>query len=707
MKLTKKILIGIIAVSVLVSCYTALNRYRAEKRNNHVEIAIDMTEFQDLAGEMGMKFEELTERLKISGVTSIGVQEATLKDLKERGYIAYMPLGDFMMSTYSTGAVLPITKEIQAKYSKGIENRIKSKGLNNRAFNYSMIIITPHKEVYNFLRKSLGDRVKIDTLEAGNEYAIITKQKSKSMEEAGLGFFERDLEYAKSLKFMNVIPRIQNYQGITKKQIDEKIAQIKKIDAKTVVFAGENVLGYNGEEETHKEIIHYAAQRFKNENLVTAIIEKPADEDVNKGQRGIKIFSRESDYASSKVFSIEYDKQKRLSPKDYIDQWARAIGERNARIIYVKPIWNPDKEPIQVLKDTSGAVSQLSKRIQTMGLYRKTVVGLNDVRPSYFERLIIIIGIISASLLLLLSFFNMNEYITYGLLLLGSLGTAAVLYSTVLFNLIGDLGLKMAALLCAIVFPSLGIWYLISQYKEYSEDNEKPKLSKIILRSTTVLVIAAIIAGVGGIMIASLLAESKYMLKLDIFRGVKVAFVTPMIIFLLLYIKHIGLYSDKDGNPISISLQLKKVFNTSVTVKFALAGLIVLTAVAILIMRSGNAPAAMASGIELKFRALLENIFIARPRSKELIAFPMLMFLIYSYVSRNKTLAFLSLFAGVIGLADIVNSFCHIRMSLIMAVLSTGYSVVFGIILGAVLVAIWSFIDNRYFKSAGIRGELQ
>jgi len=706
MRMTKKILIGIIAISFLVSCYTALNRYRAEKKNNHVEIAIDMTEFQDLAGEMGMKFEDLTERLKYSGATSVGVQEATLKDLKERGYIAYMPLGDFMMGSYSTGTVMPLTSELQTAYRKNIENRINSKGFNNREYNYSMIIITPYKDVFEFVKGSLSERIKIETLEASNQYAIITKQKPKSMEETGLGFFERDLDYAKTLRFVNVIPRIQNFQGITQKQIDEKISQVKKFGARTVIFAGESVLGYNAEEETHKEIIHYAAQKFKANGLVVAIIEKPADDDVNKGQQGIKIFSRESEYSSSKVFSVEYVQQKKLKPKDFLDQWSRAIAERNARIIYVKPFWNTEKESGQVLKDTSEAVSQLSKRVTVMGLHRKTVVGLNDIKPSYFERLVIIIGIIAGTLLLLLAFFNMSEYIIYGLLLIGSFGTAAVLYSTALFNIFGDLGIKMAALLCAIIFPSLAAWYLISCNKKYSDTEEKPKLGRIIIKSVVALIIAAIIAGVGGIMIAALLAESKYMLKLDIFRGVKIAFVSPMIIFLLLYIKHIGLYSDKDGNPISISLQLKKIFNTSVTIKYVVVGLIVLTAVAILLMRSGNAPAAMSSDIELKFRAILENIFIARPRSKELIAFPLLMLLIYSYVSQNKSLVFISLFAGVVGLSDIVNSFSHIRMSLSMAVLSTGYSVLFGIILGVVLIVVWSIIDNKYFKNANIRGEL-
>ncbi|MGE5328159.1 MAG: DUF5693 family protein [Deltaproteobacteria bacterium] len=706
MQLTKKILIGIIAVSLLVSCYTAFNRYKAEERNNHIEIAIDMTEFQDLAGEMGMSFEDVTQRLKYSGATSIGVQETTLKDLKERGYIAYMSLGDFMMGSYSTGTVMPLTSELQARYRKDIEKRINSKGINNRIFNYNMIIITPYKDVFDFLQSSFSDRIKIETIREGNQYAIITSQKLKNMEESGLGFFDRDLEYAKTLGFINVIPRIQNFQGITRKQIDKKILQVKKINAKTVIFAGESVLGYNADEEEYKELINYAAQEFKKNGLIAAIIEKPADDDINKGQRGIKIFSRESEYASSKVFSVEYDKQKRLKPKDYLDQWSRAIAERNVRIIYVKPIWNPEKEPIQVLKDTSEAVSQISKRVTAMGLHRKAVVGLNDIEPSCFERLVIIIGIIAGSLLLLLAFFNMSEYITYGLLVIGSLGTAALLYSTVLFNIFGDLGIKMAALLCAIVFPSLASWHLISYYKNYFSMEEKPGIGKIIMKNILVLIKAAIIAAAGGIMIAALLAESKYMLKLDIFRGVKIAFVSPMIIFLLLYIKYIGLYSDKDGNPISISLQLKKIFNTSVTIKYAVAGLIVLTAVAVLLMRSGNAPATMSSDIELRFRAILENIFIARPRSKELISFPLLMLLIYSYVNRNKTLAFLSLFAGVVGLADIVNSFSHIRMSLLMAVLSTSYSVFFGIMFGAVLIIILNVINNRYFKNTGIRGEI-
>jgi len=700
--MTKKILIGIIAISFLISCYTVLHRYRAEERNSHVEIAIDMTEFQDLSGELGIKFEEITKELKYSGATSIGVQEATLKDLKDRGYIAYMSLGDFMMGSYTMGTVIPGSNELQAKYREEIANRINSKGLNNRAFNYSMIILTPYKDVSDFLRNSLSERMKIEpTIQLGNQYVIITKQKLKNMEETGLGFFEKDLEYAKKLGFMNVIPRMQNFQGITQKQIDKKIAQIKKIGASTVIFAGENVLGYNADEENHKDIIHYAAQKFKQSGLVAAIIEKPADEDVDKGQRGIRIFSSESEYTSSKVFSVEYDKQKRLKPKDILDQWARAIAERNARIIYVKPFWNTDKESIQVLKDTSDTVSQLSKRINAMGLIRKTVVGLNDVKPSYFERLIIIIGIIAGLLLLLLAFFDINEYIISGLLIVGSFGTAAVLYSTVLFNIFGDLGIKAAALVCAIVFPSLGVWYLIAQYKKYSEIEENPKLNVIIRRSAVMLVAAAIIAGVGGTMIAGLLAESKYMLKLDIFRGVKIAFVSPMILFLLLYIKHIGIYSDKDEKPLGISLQLKKIFNTSVTIKYALAGLVVLSMVGILLLRSGNAPAAMASALELRFRAILENIFVARPRSKELIAFPLLMFLTYAYVNKNKTLAFLSLFAGVVGLADIVNSFSHIRMSVLMAILSTSYSVVFGIIIGIILLLLWGIIDNKYFKNRG------
>lgn len=702
--MVKRLLILTIGISILVSGFVLYGRYRAEKRVSNVEIAIDMNDFQDLAGEMGIDFGNLAQQLKNRGATSIAVQEVTLLDLKNRGHIAYMPLSDLLMGYYTTGTRVPVAQEIITRLGDKIDKR--------EASNYS-IVITKDRNMYDFLYIALSKRTNgnVDRIEIDDSYAIIIKKKLRNLSTMGLGFLDRDLQFAKDLDFLNLIPRIQNYQEIDEQAINDKIEQVKnpRFKVSTVIFAGETVLGYNPAEEDNPVMLKYAAKSFYNNGLVAAIIEKPAEEDINKVQRGIKTFSKASMYTSTKVYSSEMDKQKIYDPNDIVEQWARAISERNVRIIYVRPILDPDKDAVQNLQDNMDAIGDISQRIKQMGLKRDMVKGLGNIYPESHERLIMFVGIGAAFLMILLTFIDIKNYIIYGLLGLGAVavaGTAGinVIYGKDIFlnlmnSTIGDLAIKATALTSAVVFPSLASLYLINVYSKISKEAADQPISKIIMKSIITILAAAGISLLGGILIASLLAESKYMLKLDIFRGVKAAFILPLLVYAVLYIKKLGIYSDKDENPLSMSLQLKKLFNTSVTVKYAFAGALVLVALAILILRSGNAPSSLSLGVERDFRAFLESTLVARPRSKELIAFPILMLLAFSALRRYKALSFLIIFTGVIGLIDIVNSFSHIRMSLQMAVLSTIYSLTFGIAVGTILILLWNVVEKRFLKT--------
>lgn len=695
--MTKKILMIIIGISVLVCGYILLNRYKVEERNSYVEIAVDMTDFQDLAGEIGTDFSEVAQNLKNVGATSIAVHEVTLEELKKRGYIAFMPLGDLMMETYSQGAVTPIVSDIVSSY-KGKEN-------SKEIYNYS-VVITQNKDIFDFLNRSLGKRTIITSIPPrDNNYAIIIRQKVKNLAALGLGFYEEDLKYAKSLGFLNLIPRMQTYPGIDEEEIKYKIDQVKRFEVSTIVFAGETVLGYDADEQSKQEVLKEAAKQFQERGLIAAIIEKPAEENINKVQRGISVFSKESQYTSTKVFSVDMDKKKNYDPMYIVDQWSRAIAERNTRVVYVRPILNPDNQAQENLSDNLEAISAISQRIKAMGLQRNIVKGLGKTYPQSLLRLIIFAGIISGALLILLSFVNINSYFVYGVLGLGIGGSASIFINDMIYNTIGDLTVKAAALAGAIIFPSLASSYLINVYSKYSRMEHKPGLPVITTKSVLAVITSVGIALIGGLMVASLLAESKYLLKIDIFRGVKLAFVLPMVIFIALYIKKIGVYSDKDDKPISVSLQLKKLLNTSVTVKYVLAGGIVLAALVVLLLRSGNAPAGMSSELERSFRTFLETVLIARPRSKELLAFPILMLLVYASMKRYKTLSFFIMFAGVVGLADIVNTFSHLRMSLELALRSTVYSLSFGLSAGIILIVLWNLAEERYFKNLNARRE--
>ncbi len=700
-----KILIIIIAISVLFSGLVLYDRHKAESRMNNIEIAIDMTDFQNLAGEAGMSFDTLAGQLINHGATSIAVHEATLDGLKDQGRIAYMSLSNLLADYYSTGTRIPVAEELVSRYGEIIEKR--------EAGNYS-IIITRDRFLADFLYSALYKRTggNIERIDKDDSYAVVVKQRLRNLNAVGLGFLERDLAYAKRQGFVNLIPRMQNYQGIDEKNIDSKIAQVKRPEygVSTVVFAGDTVLGYDAAHEEDPHILKYAAKRFHENGLITAILEKPAEEDINKVQRGIRTFSRTSLFSSTKVYSIEFmDSRKTLDPRDVVEQWSRAIAERNVRIIYVRPILNPYKGPVENLNDTLEAVDSIAERVKQMGFERYTVKGLGIIYPSPHERFIIFIGILAGGILLLMSLVPLKNYLVYsalGVSVLGSIGLLVLdIYYDIFNTVIGDLIVKSAALSAAIIFSSLAAAYLIAVYKKYSRQEEKIVLSKVILKSILTLIVAAGIALVGGLFVASLLAESKYILKLDIFRGVKLAFISPLIIFIVLYIKNIGIYIDKDDNPINLTLQLKKLLNTSVTVKYVLAGAVIFVGLMVLIMRSGNAPAGFSLEIERELRAFLETVFIARPRSKELLAFPILMLLVYASIRRYKIISFFIMIAGIIGLADIVNTFSHIRMSLEMAALSTVYSLTFGILSGTVLIIFLNFVEPRIMKFLDARRE--
>ena len=157
----KKVLMLIILASVIVSGVVLGERYNAEKRIKNVEIAVDMSDFQNLAGEAGISFEEIAKELISNKVTSIAVQESTLSNLSDKGLILYMPLGDLISGTYSKGAETAIVAQIIAAY-QGKENT-------GEIYNSSVIITqSKYKDVYEFIYKALKGRVKVRQFKKDN-----------------------------------------------------------------------------------------------------------------------------------------------------------------------------------------------------------------------------------------------------------------------------------------------------------------------------------------------------------------------------------------------------------------------------------------------------------------------------------------------------------------------------------------------------------
>lgn len=695
MKKFRTILLVLIGVSFLVSGFQITRRIVKEQRNKNVEIVADLEDFKNLAIEMNMPIEEMSKKLIGAGTTSIAISEETLTDMANDGRILMYP----------AVSLKHIDVNFNNEYrnlASGIREYIEQ---NNLEYSTNTIVLTDSKEEYDFLINSFKNRFRGITTEFNVEdkFGILIGRKQDKVKSVGLGLIDEDFEYAKSLGFNNIIPRIENHEGITTDEVDELYEQLKKYKVRTIVFAGVTVYGQSSQDE-NEEMLKYIGDKFSKEGaeIITAIIEKPVETDLETVQRGIKTLSKASKYINTKVYSIDASGLSRITASNMVEQWGRAISQRNVRVLYVRPLSLASKTPSENFEDTVGAIREIKARVNYMGMKVDSAKGLGNIKQNNFIQCFMAIGIVSAGFLLLILLFDLTKFskAVYGFFILGVLATIGVYCISPVYAVLGGIANKGFSFMSSIIFPSISGLYLIYVYNKESKVKER-KVGNIIVKSIAMLLGSVLIAGVGGVFIGALLSGSEYVLKLDVFRGVKLSFILPLFVFAFAYVVKCGIYTDEEGKPLNIWEQAKKLLDSSITVKYALAGAILIVGLLVVVMRSGNTLVSSASGIELAIRNFLEKYLVARPRTKELIAFPVLMFIVYLARYRAKELGLLVMLIGMIGIENVVNSFCHIRMPVMVTLLSSIYSLIFAVVIGSIGIVVIEKIINLVKKQKG------
>ena len=695
MKKFRNILLVIIGVSFIVSGIQITRRVMKEQRNKNVEIVADLTDFENLAIEMNVPIEEVAKKLVGAGTTSIAISEETLNDMNNDGRILMYPAVNL--------------KHIDVNFNneyRGVATQIKNYiEENNLEYSANTIVLTDDKSEYDFLTNSFKSRFSGITKEFNveNKFGILIGRKQDKIKNVGLGLIDDDFEYAKTLGFNNIIPRIENHEGITTEEVDKLYEQLKKYKVRTIVFAGVTVYGQNYQDEKG-EMLKYIGDKFSKEGaeIITAIIEKPVETDLETVQRGIKTLSKASNYINTKVYSIDASQLTRITASNMVEQWGRAISQRNVRVLYVRPLSVASKTANENFENTISAIREIKTRVRHMGMKVDSAKGLGNIVQNNFMQGLMGIGIVASGFLLLILLFDLSKFpkAIYSLFILSILGTGFIYCISPIYNALGGIANKGFSFMASIIFPSLSGLYLISVYNKESKIENK-NLKEIVCKSIVVLLISVLIAGVGGVFIGSLLSGSEYVLKLYVFRGVKLSFILPILIFGFAYVIKCGIYSDENGKPLSILEQTKKLMDSSITVKYAVAGVVLVLGLLIVVMRSGNTLITSASSIEIAFRNFLEKYLVARPRTKELIAFPVLMFIVYSARYRIKEIGLLVMLVGMIGIENVVNSFCHIRMPVMVTTLSSIYSLIFAVIIGSIGIVIIEKIINLAKKQKG------
>ena len=92
-----------------------------------------------------------------------------------------------------------------------------------------------------------------------------------------------------------------------------------------------------------------------------------------------------------------------------------------------------------------------------------------------------------------------------------------------------------------------------------------------------------------------------------------------------------------------------------------------------------------------------------RPRTKEmLIGWPMLLLFIWSPRRGPRFLPMVFGLGMSIGLVSVVNTFLHIRTPFLISLLRTGWGVLFGLLIGTVLVLLAELVYRAVRKVCGV-----
>jgi hypothetical protein len=177
---------------------------------------------------------------------------------------------------------------------------------------------------------------------------------------------------------------------------------------------------------------------------------------------------------------------------------------------------------------------------------------------------------------------------------------------------------------------------------------------------------------------AAMHSSSGYLLAINNFRGVKLSQFAPIVF--AIYIVFSRFYGGSGLRGVWNELVSGKKLVLIAAIAFLIA------AVALFIIRTGDGLIAVGT-LEQRFRNLLEDLLIARPRTKEFfISWPCLAIALALVVRGLRHYAWPFAILAAPGLSSIVNTFCHSRAPIWLSLTRSVLGVIIGMAIGLIIL---------------------
>ncbi len=664
-----KILIAVIILGLIASLAIDVQRYQVEQANKSIELIMDYEDLVALAEKEGLPTEKVLAQAKEAGITSLAVYETTFKKLNVNGKAAAVN-GSVLLTNYQNGAISdPGWRQlIESGQIKG--TNVYVTGHNQQTF----------QEVHEDLVRRLGqDRVRELTI--SGQRVLEVKANYEEFEKMDLGMPTDEMQAVNDAGFY-VVARPTNYRQCTKDDIDAFFDRLDGYQVSAIVASGSQTLGAPDESQ-------YMAQQMRQRGLTLGMIEGVTQLKFFP-QDGMLDIAKANDYQSARLYSIPKDEQKKMKVNEAIDRWGTTDDERNIRFNLLKTFEKPAPD-MTLLETNMSYVAGVKNKLEAQGF----TMGRAGVFASFYPeaplRSLVMLGV-AAGIVLYLSLVipAMKSKQAYILL--------AVLALVMMVPVLMGHGNKIrvaAALAAANVFPAISVLWILDKIRQRIPQ-QGTGLLRMIGTGVAALFVCGMISYVGAAYLSASLADTEYLLEVNIFRGIKLTFILPIILVAIGFLQRFDVFDGKMDDTEGFLEQFKRILDVPVKVKTLLGLFLVLVAAVVFVARSGHTMGMPVSATELKFRAFLEQAMYARPRTKEfMIGHPAFLLAAMAWFRKWPTMAlFVLVMVATIGQGSMVETFAHMRSPILMST-ARGLG---GLVLGAGVGAICMILVDMWLK---------
>lgn len=687
----------LIAIGLCNALFWTLYRWNYENHQTQVQMTLDIDDTRSLADAYGLSQQQLLGDLRARGARSLALYDQTLGTLRDSGRLSInsREVAERVYSALPWETIAPRFRYLVTSSDPALMNQIWP-----RLVEQSPAAAPPQK--IDLGRQSAPDA----------RFGILIPNSRQLVGDAQLGFDPQQVKLARANGY-SVTARLSNPLNLTPQRLDTLLDDAQGAGAKVVIFAEDEVLGY-------ESLLSGAAREMRRRGLIFTNIE------FSK-QRGAPDFAMNTEGELVRLHTVTPDEASRAKPEVLVDRFVRAVKERDMRVIYVRLIRQQKGEPVVPSQDEKlprlelektpyqqnlEFVAQISEELsrpafsfargvrpglqmgdaQPFGDYPMTDFvrrfGERGAKVARFAMLFLSgLGVVGGTLLLLNLFFDWSPVARRNWLLLGLAMVAGLSCSA-------GIGAKLLALQAGLVFPIVAILWggLPLVWDGLKTLDGEPKAARVAWFGSKILAQTTLLTLIGGFLVVSFLNNWRYMSKADEFLGEKATQFVPLLIVPLAFLGEVFPHRvEREGAAAGRRLgfaRLSRALEKPFTARIALLSLVVLAGAYIWMARFGNDSGMEISPLELKLRSTLEKVFITRPRTKEIfMGHPAFLVAVAFMLRRQKWLSWGALVLATIGQTDVLNTMCHIHTPVFYSI----WRSLTGVVLGALggFVALW------------------